>query len=220
MQEEDKGRDSCLRRALRRRSTVVFAFAIATASIPIMVHVAAPAAAPRAALRPAQICEGDRWDVKTLEDRARLRPAEPSSIRALGSMPRPISLTSARAPQEQQLYVVSADVIAIDRHSDGDLHVLLRAGGRTMIAEAPSPACTRAAWPARRQEMQRARHGVRACRARVVGVLFFDLAAGQYGHAPNYAELHPLVSFHCLSFKSVGSVRQRVRLSRLLRTAE
>jgi hypothetical protein len=35
-------------------------------------------------------------------------------------------------------------------------------------------------------------------RVRVSGVLFFDFAHGQSGHAPNYVELHPIVSFRAL----------------------
>ena len=30
---------------------------------------------------------------------------------------------------------------------------------------------------------------------RVTGVLFFDFPHGQYGHARNYAELHPVTGF-------------------------
>jgi hypothetical protein len=32
-------------------------------------------------------------------------------------------------------------------------------------------------------------------RVRVTGVLFFDFPHGQSGHAPNYAELHPVTAF-------------------------
>jgi hypothetical protein len=30
---------------------------------------------------------------------------------------------------------------------------------------------------------------------RVTGVLFFDFPHGQFGHARNYAELHPVLGF-------------------------
>lgn len=203
MQGIDKGRDrspgSFLRRTLRRRSTVVVLLALATASIPVALHVAAPAAAPRAAVAPAPSCGYDRWTVKTLQDRPQLLPTKSSSVAALGVLPRPDSLISTRLPQEHQAYVVTADVVAIQPQSDGDLHVVLRAGGRTIIAEAPRLACVPDASPFRRLQMQHARDSIRMCRARVTGVLFFDFAAGQYGHAPNYAELHPILVFECLS---------------------
>jgi hypothetical protein len=48
--------------------------------------------------------------------------------------------------------------------------------------------------------MQTARDSVRLCsRAAVVGVAFFDFNHGQTGVAPNAIELHPVLSFRCLS---------------------
>jgi len=145
--------------------------------------------------------------VKTLQDRPRLFQTEESTVRALSVFPRPSSLPSTRLAQEQHVYVVTADVIAIQSETDGDLHVILSAGGRTMISEAPNSACTTQARPFRRLQMQQARESVRICQARVAGVLFFDFALGQYGHSPNYAELHPLLVFHCLY--PLASVRRR-----------
>lgn len=193
-----EGTRSFVWRTLRRRSTVVLLLALATASIPVALHVAAPAAAPRAALTPSQRCGYDRWTVKTLQDRPRLLPTKASSVSAIGVMPRPTSIASTREPQEHHVYSVTADVVAIQPQTDGDMHVILSAGGRTIIAEAPSLACTADARPFRRLQMQHARDSVRICRARATGVLFFDLAAEQTGHSPNYAELHPLLVFECL----------------------
>lgn len=201
MQGVSKGRSPrrVLRRTLRRRSSVVLLLALATASVPVALHVAAPAAAPQAAVAPAPSCGFDRWTVKTLQDRPQLLPTKSSTVAALGVMPRPGTLSSTRLPEEHHAYVVTADVIDIEAHSDGDLHIVLKAGGRTIIAEAPSPACTTNAGPLRRQQMHRARNALRICRAQVTGVLFFDFAVGQYGHAPNYAELHPILVFQCLA---------------------
>ena len=184
--------------ALKRRPLVVFALATVVAAIPVAVHVAAPAAAPHAALPATQTCGYDRWTVKTLQDRPHLLPTTSSTVPAIGALARPSVLPSTRLPQEHQVFVVTANVIATEPETDGDLHVILSAGGRTIISEAPKPACTTEASPLRHLQMERARNSVRICRAQVTGVLFFDLAAGQYGHAPNYAELHPLLVFHCL----------------------
>jgi hypothetical protein len=192
---------------VKRRPVIVLAVGAAIASIPVALHVAAPAAAPHVALPVTQACGYDRWNVKTLQDRPRLFQTEESTVRALGVFPRPSSLPSTRLAQEQHVYVVTADVIAIQSETDGDLHVILRAGGRTMISEAPNSACTTQARPFRRLQMQQARESVRICQARVAGVLFFDFAVGQYGHSPNYAELHPLLVFHCLY--PLPSVRPR-----------
>jgi len=182
---------------LKRRPLIVFALAAMAAAIPVAVHVAA--AAPHAAFPATQTCGYDRWTVKTLQDRPHLLPTTSSTVPALGALAQASVLPSTRLPQEHQVYVVTADVIATEPRTDGDLHVILSAGGRTMISEAPKPACTTKASPCRRLQMERARNSVRICRAQVTGVLFFDLPAGQSGHAPNYAELHPILVFHCLS---------------------
>jgi hypothetical protein len=203
------GLQGWLGRALRRRSTAVLLVTLATASIPVALHVVGPAAAPRAALAPKQTCGYDRWTVKTLQDRPQLLPTQASTVTALGHLTPPTPLPSTRLPQEHHVYVVTADVIAIRLQTDRDLHVILSAGGQTMISEAPSPACTRDTTPFRRLQMGQARDSVRLCHARVTGVLFFDYAAGQYGHAPNYAELHPVLVFHCLP--SLGAKPSRHR---------
>jgi hypothetical protein len=183
---------------MTRRPLVVLALAAVAAAVPITVHVAAPAAAHRAAFPATYSCGYDRWTVKTLQDRPQLLPTTSSTVSALGALRQPALLPSTRLPQEHQVFVVTADVIAINRQTDGDLHVILSAGGRTIISEAPKPACTTDATPFRRLQMEHARDSVRICHASVTGVLFFDLAAGQYGHSPNYAELHPLLVFQCL----------------------
>jgi len=183
---------------VKRRSAIVFAVAALAASIPVAVRVAAPAAQPRARVSSHQACGYDRWTVKTLQDRSQLMQTEASSVRALGVLPRPLSLPSERLPQEHRVYVLTAKVISTQTETDGDLHVVLSAGGRTMLAEVPNPACTTKATPFRRRQMTAARRRISFCRARVTGVLFFDYALGQYGHAPNYAELHPLLAFRCL----------------------
>lgn len=184
--------------ALRRRSVAVLVVALAAAAIPVALHLAVPTAAPGAALFPKQACGYDRWTVKTLQDRPQLLPTETSTVAALGSRTPPAMLFPTRLPQEHHVYVVTADVVAIQPQTDGDLHVILSAGGQTMISETPNPACTGHATPFRRLQMRQARESVRMCHAQVTGVFFFDYAAGQTGHARNYAELHPVLVFHCL----------------------
>ena len=183
---------------MKRRSAIVFVVAAVVASIPVAVRVSAPAAQPHATVSSPQGCGYDRWTVKTLQDRSRLRQTEASTVPRLGLLPRPVSLPSGRLPQEHRVYVLTAKVISTQAETDGDLHVVLSAGGRTMLAEAPKTACTAKATPFRRRQMEAARRRIRFCRARVTGVLFFDFALHQYGHAPNYAELHPLLAFRCL----------------------
>jgi hypothetical protein len=91
--------------------------------------------------------------------------------------------------------------VTLDRtQADLDYHLVLRSGSRTMIAETPSPLCTKGATALRRKQMIVARKVARVCaRARVVGVAFFDFLHGQTGVARNGIELHPVLGFACLS---------------------
>jgi hypothetical protein len=91
--------------------------------------------------------------------------------------------------------------VTLDRLEDDlDYHLVLRSGSRTMIAETPSPLCTRGATAYRRRQMSDSRRVARICRrARVGGVAFFDFLHGQTGVAPNGIELHPVLGFVCLS---------------------
>jgi hypothetical protein len=93
------------------------------------------------------------------------------------------------------------DQDALDRtEADLDHHLVLRSGSRTMIAETPSPFCTKEATATRRKQMIAARNAARVCaKARVVGVAFFDFLHGQTGVARNGIELHPVLGFACLS---------------------
>lgn len=147
-----------------------------------------------------RICGVERWAVKTLQDRPRLLPVRLASIAYLVTRPAPLSLPATRLPFERQVFRVHAAVSLIRSEADGDLHVVLSDGQRTMIAEAPSSSCTGRAVLARRKQMSRARAAVQACAsATVTGVAFFDFPHGQTGLAPNAIELHPILAFSCSS---------------------
>jgi hypothetical protein len=145
-------------------------------------------------------CSGDRWTVKTLEDRPHLLPARRTTIRFLITRPAPSQLPATRLPFERHVYTVTAAVVLVRPEGDGDLHVILQQRGNHMITEAPAPNCDTNATPTRRRQMRIARSHVRLCaRARVTGVAFFDFDHGQTGVAPNAIELHPILGFRCLS---------------------
>jgi hypothetical protein len=147
------------------------------------------------------LCGVERWTVKTLQDRPRLLPLRDTTIAYLVTRPRPDTLPDRRLPFERHIFRVTASVTLVREEDDGDLHLVLSDGRRTMIAESPSsPACTSHATPTRRRQMVRARVQIRLCtRARVTGVAFFDFFHGQTGVARNAIELHPVLSFRCLS---------------------
>jgi hypothetical protein len=168
--------------------TVVAATAATTAT-----QVASPT-------RQRSACGGERWTVKTLQDRPRLLRAQVTTVTRLVKLRRPRSVPKRRLPFERHLYAVTAAVTYVHAEADGDLQVVLwQIGtGSHLIAESPSPACTRRAVSLRRRQMRTARRAIRICaRARVTGVAFWDYNHGQVGVAPNAIELHPILRFAC-----------------------
>jgi hypothetical protein len=173
---------------------VLIALAAAT------LAVSAGTAAPDGRATSGYACGGDRWTVKTLQDRPRLLPARRTTIHYLITRPAPSSLPDTRLPFERHVFTVVARVVLVRPEADSDLHVVLQSGRNHMITEAPAPYCDSRATLLRRRQMRIARSHVRLCaRARVTGVAFFDFDHGQTGVAPNAIELHPILGFRCLS---------------------
>ena len=168
------------------------------AAIAVLVLVAAKTNTASAHRSAVSVCGLERWTVKTLQDRPRLLPVRRSSVVALTSLQAPSVLPNSRLPFERHVFRVVVQVVLIRPEADEDLHLVLRDGDRTMIAEAPDPACVPLAAPLRRRQMAGVRRAVRLCRAVVVGVAFFDFLHGQTGVAPNGIELHPILGFRCL----------------------
>lgn len=180
----------------RRILLVVLVAAVAA----IGARVAAPASQHRAGFSAALACGVERWSIKTLKDRPRLQRAQTTTVAHLVALRRPSYLPqSGRLPGERRVYSIVAAVTLDRSEADRDLHLVLRSGSHSMIAEAPSPLCTAGATAAHRKQMAAARKVAGICaKARVVGVAFFDFRHGQTGVAPNAIELHPLLGFQCL----------------------
>ena len=89
-------------------------------------------------------------------------------------------LPATRLPFERHVFRVTAAVTLVRSEDDGDLHLVLSDGKRTMIAESPSAACTAKATATRRKQMKQAGAAVRVCaKAVVTGVAFFDFKHGR-----------------------------------------
>lgn len=139
-------------------------------------------------------------EVKALQDRPSLLPVKDATVAYLVSRPAPSFLPDTRLPFEHRIFRVKARVMFVRAEEDGDFHVVLSDGKRTMITESPSLGCSQRAVAYRRRQMNRARARVKVCRRAVVtGVAFFDFLHGQTGVAPNGIELHPVLAFRCLS---------------------
>lgn len=146
------------------------------------------------------VCGIERRTVKTLQDRPRLLPVKTVTLAYLVSRPSPSNPPYTRLPFERHVFRVNAAVTLIRPESDNDIHLVLRDGSQTMIAETPLVACAGKATLSARRQMSRARAAVRLCaKATVTGVAFFDYYHNQTGVAPNAIELHPVLGFVCRS---------------------
>jgi hypothetical protein len=68
------------------------------------------------------------------------------------------------------------------------------------MGDSPMADCNMDATPYRRNQMAQARAADEVCgNAEMVGVAFFDFDHNQDGVAPNEIELHPILSFTCLT---------------------
>jgi hypothetical protein len=184
-------------RRLLRPCLLLGVLVLAVTATPTLAHPLAVSSAPTSASR--ATCGVERWTVKTLQDRPRLLPLRDVTIAYLVSRQHPATLPDRRLPFERHVFRVTAAVTLDRPEADGDLHLVLSDGARTMIAESPSPSCISGATPTRRRQMARTRRRVQLCaKARVSGVAFFDFKHGQTGVAPNAIELHPVLAFRCL----------------------
>jgi hypothetical protein len=146
-------------------------------------------------------CGVERWKVKTLQDRPNLLTPQERTIAYLVTRAKPTPLPGTRAPFERHQFIITAAVTKKLAEDDGDFHLVLDDGkGNTMIAEAPIAMCNSGATAYRRQQMASARAAARVCtKAEIKGVAFFDFFHNQTGVADNEIELHPILSFRCLS---------------------
>ena len=189
-----------MRAALRPSRRVLLVGLVALLTL-AAARIAAPSGASHYRFSSAMVCGIERWNIKTLKDKPRLRRAALTTVAHLVSLPRPSSLPpSSRLAFERRIFTVTAAVTLDRTEADLDHHLVLTSAGETMIAETPSPVCTQGATAYRRRQMNNSRSVARICsRARVTGVAFFDFLHGQTGVAPNGIELHPVLGFSCLS---------------------
>jgi len=188
------------RRAVRASRSVALVLLLAIAAIPLALAGRSTTPSSASLEAPTSSCGVERWTVKTLQDRPVPLPVQRTTVAALVRLPRPYSFPGWRMRFERHIFQVVAPVTLVRPEDDKDLHIVLRARRKSMIAESPAWSCTRKAKLYRRRQMARARQAVRICRrARVTGVAFSDFKHGQTGVAPNAIELHPILGFTCLA---------------------
>lgn len=155
-------------------------------------------------------CGTERWRVKTLSDpdarRLRLTPIA-TTVESLAALPRPRYLPAYQRTggTESTIFCVEGWLKDFTTEADFDLHVII--GGlddttASIIAEFPDARCSGVCASGFRQLMASARQALEhklstfstdTLRVRIMGVGFFDRPHGQWGAAPNYIELHPVL---------------------------
>lgn len=152
-------------------------------------------------------CGVELWALKTLTDPAAgqvvLRPKR-TTIAQLVSGPAPRGAHRGRAyGVETQAWRVRATLTGFKLERDSDLHLVLEADGKTLIAELPDVACAQGSRVARSMAAARAaflahHNAADGCfdclhePVRVDGIGFYDRIHGQAGVAGNGVELHPV----------------------------
>jgi len=156
-------------------------------------------------------CGVERWFVKTGMDsdarKVNTKAVVQTTIFHLRSLTAPSVLPSRNRvrPVETTVFSVSAKLLRVKMEADSDYHLVLSdSGGRTMIAEIPSPNCIGSSpfLPSIRyvrSKFTAAYHPTESWRwpnvtVRVTGVGFFDVIHGQSGVAPNGIELHSVLA--------------------------
>jgi hypothetical protein len=158
-------------------------------------------------------CGIERWQIKTGGDPAAANisaAAIATSIEALTSLAAPSTLPQAEriSPTELTTWqLADVDLLRFKKENDGDYHLVLSDGTRTMIAEIADPACVSAASPllagisAARAQFNAKYSNIPTLSfadsgetATLSGVGFFDFKHAQNGVAPNAIELHPVTA--------------------------
>lgn len=148
-------------------------------------------------------CGVERWPVKTLLDDDRDSVsfnAEPTSIAALVSLPKPRESLRRRQrlTLERRTFRVRAILMAQSLQDDLDMHLVLAdPSDRSMvlIAEIPDSSCALGSGQA--HAFAEARRAAKllpiGIEIEVTGIAFWDDEHGQSGSAPNGIELHPVI---------------------------
>ncbi|MCU1231708.1 MAG: hypothetical protein JWO97_4592 [Acidobacteria bacterium] len=159
-------------------------------------------------------CGNLRWDVKVTSDAAAMRISDDlidTTTEQLGELQRPKDWrrTGARSKEESSVYGVEATLTTFFSEADGDLHLVLMDGGATIVAEIPANECVPddarfhdAIHEVRRQFAQhfKGAKSKKTVNERVIvyGVAFFDSPHNVSSAAPNFIELHPVISIRFL----------------------
>jgi hypothetical protein len=160
-------------------------------------------------------CGVELWPLKTLSDPqrklVRLRPRN-TTIAAIDALPMPSSAPTTRSNgYERRVWRVRAQIVQFKLEEDSDIHLILFDRGNYLIAEMPLGSCLPRRTRDRKAIIRARATFISKCGrptsdwqslgavAYISGVGFWDFPHGQSGHAPNYAELHPVTALKIVS---------------------
>lgn len=167
------------------------------------------------AASPTSACGVELWPLKTLSDPQRklvkLRPRN-TTIAAIDRLPMPSSAPTTRSNgYERRVWRVTAQIVQFKLEEDSDIHLILFDRAHYLIAEMPLGSCLPRATRDRKAIIRARATFINRCGqptsgwqslgavAYISGVGFWDFPHGQSGHAPNYAELHPVTALRIVS---------------------
>jgi len=205
--------------SIRTKPLVIISAVLLVIAALVVMPAYLTTAAPRAAEqenepiinRGSTACGVERWFVKTGMDgdarKVNTKAVVQTTIFHLRSLTPPGALPSRSRvrPVETTVFSASAKLLRVKQEADSDYHLVLSdTGGRTMIAEIPSPSCVGSSpfLPSMRyvrSKFTTAYHPTETwsrpnVTVQVTGVGFFDFIHGQSGVAPNGIELHPVLA--------------------------
>jgi hypothetical protein len=182
----------------------------------LLTILAIAATANRTSAHPtAAACGSDYRPLKTLSDpqrkKVKLTPKD-TTLTAIGGPDHPHPTPTTRnTPFERQVWRVTAQITEFKREGDSDIHLILFDAGTYGIAEMPAAACVPKKARARKAIINSRKRFEAACGkatnswkqlgavATITGVGFWDKPHTQNPHAPNFAELHPVIAIKFIS---------------------
>lgn len=163
----------------------------------------------------AAACGSDYWPLKTFSDPQRkkvnLAPKD-TTLTDIATPDHPHPTPTARnTPFERQVWRVTVQITEFKREGDSDIHLILFDAGTYGIAEMPSGDCVPKKARARKAIINVRKHFEARCGkatsswkqlgavVTISGVGFWDKPHTQNPHAPNFAELHPVIALKFIS---------------------
>ncbi|HEX9929303.1 MAG TPA: hypothetical protein VGB02_12265 [Pyrinomonadaceae bacterium] len=177
-------------------------------------------------------CGVERWGVKVAQDKhvnyffkdnsistGKLQPFLPTTIAKLHQEDYPFEKLTGKPPKwsytqragiaEFRIWTINAILTKKKNEADEDYHLVLKSGGKFLVAEIPSAQCVEDTVEPLKGMIIQARSDFDEWfskqtkktfnqKVRITGIGFFDRVHGAEGASPNGIELHPIIKIEFL----------------------